>query len=176
MKYRIIADSVALDDDGPGQIMGYALVVAVVRITMGAFFFLSGILKLINQDLFVKALKSYGFASNETINAAAFVVPQVEMLMGTLLALGLWASIVSRAFFVMILALTCASAIALMQGRAVDCGCFPVEGETNPIGLSYFLRNGLLLCSCLWIARKSFRAQSAQQLQTEENHNRGCGK
>ena len=161
MRYIITGDSVVLNDDGPGQRMGYALVVASVRITVGAFFFLSGILKLFNQDLFVKALKSYGFVSNESINVIAFVFPQIEMVMGMLLALGLWTTTVSCIFSVMIVALTGAGAIALMQGRAVDCGCFPIAGETTPIGVSYFLRNGLLLCVCLWIARKALRTQSA---------------
>ena len=125
--------------------------------TVGVVFCASGLLKLVNHSEFVSALSSYGLLADGQVDLAAMVIPHEELIMGMLLAFGVKTKTVSSILFAKLIFFTLLTAIAMLKGRAVDCGCFPVEGAHDAGNIGYFVRNGLLILACLWIALRAKR-------------------
>lgn len=142
-----------------GGVMKWQAFYVALRVIVGLVFCLSGSLKILNQDEFVEALTSYGFFSEEVIDLGSLMVPQVELLLGILYTFGIRTKIVSWVLVTGLVIFTSVGAAALIQGRLVDCGCFPIAGVKEMIGIGYFIKNGTLALSCLLIVL-TFRKRS----------------
>jgi uncharacterized membrane protein YphA (DoxX/SURF4 family) len=125
------------------------------RTILGAIFCAAGILKIVNSDEFVEALAAYGLPPGWGIDLVAIALPQAEILLGGLFTLGVKTKTVSRALVALLAVFTLASAIAMLQGRGGDCGCFPVEEAKERIGVWFFARNVSLIFACLWVGLTS---------------------
>jgi uncharacterized membrane protein YphA (DoxX/SURF4 family) len=123
-----------------------------LRVIVGSTFAVSGILKTAYQDKFVEALRSYQFIPDFGIDLAALALPQIEIVLGLMLAFGIKTRAVSRMILLMLVIFSALGAAAIASGQAIDCGCFPVPGTSEPVGPSLLVRNGLMILSCLWIA------------------------
>ena len=122
-----------------------------LRVIIGATFSLSGFLKTVNHDEFVEALETYGFLSPRLIEAAALIAPYAEIGMGLMLAFGLKTSALSWLLAALLTILSAVGALASLRGNVVDCGCFPIAGRDEVMGAGFFIRNGVLIISCLWV-------------------------
>jgi uncharacterized membrane protein YphA (DoxX/SURF4 family) len=156
MSTRMLAKSV-IKQSGEG--MKWQAFSVVLRVIVGLVFCLSGLLKLLNQDQFVEALNTYGFFSAGVIDLASLTVPHVEVLLGILYTFGIRAKMVSWVLVIGLVIFTSVGAATLIQGRLADCGCFPIAGVKEPIGIGYFIKNGTLALSCL-LTGLTFRKQS----------------
>ena len=134
-----------------GGDMNWRAFTVALRAIVGLVFCLSGSLKLLNQDEFVEALTSYELFSEGVIDLASSTVPTVEVLLGILYTFGIRTKILSWVLVIGLVILTSVGAAALIQGRLVDCGCFPMAGVKEPIGIGYFIKNSTLALSCLLI-------------------------
>jgi uncharacterized membrane protein YphA (DoxX/SURF4 family) len=133
------------------QILSTAL-----RIMIGSIFFLSGLLKLINQEEFAGALKAYSFLPPIALEIAALAIPYLELILGLCFALAIRARLTGGALVALLLLFTLAGAMAWHQGQGADCGCFPLRGVKAEIGPGFFARNLFLILSCIW-ALQMFR-------------------
>jgi uncharacterized membrane protein YphA (DoxX/SURF4 family) len=133
------------------------------RVVIGGFFCASGGMKMMNQSEFVKALNSYSLFSESSVDLLSLTVPQAEIIIGVMFALGIKTRLISWGLAAMIACFTTAASVALINGQAVDCGCFPTAGETEAIGLAYFARNALLIASCLGVGAISQKRNSFNQ-------------
>jgi len=123
-----------------------------LRVIVGSTFTVSGLLKIAYQDEFVDAIKSYQFIPAFVIDLAGLALPHVEIVLGLLLAFGIKTRVVSRMILSLLLMFSAISVIAMLSGRTIDCGCFPVAGTSEPAGPGLLMRNALLILACLWIA------------------------
>lgn len=123
-----------------------------LRVIVGSTFTVSGLLKIAYQDEFVEALKSYQFIPEFGIDLAGLALPHIEIVLGLMLAFGIKTRAVSRIILLMLVIFSALGVIAILSGRAIDCGCFPVPGTSEPVGPGLLVRNGLMILSCLWIA------------------------
>lgn len=130
------------------------------RLIVGVVLFLAGYLKFIEPfDLQFRAVQAYKIITDkQAIELIAISLPVLEMLLGTLLVLGLFTRIsawVSGAIFVIFIA---GIASVWIRGLNIDCGCFGTGGATTAEGRNWrygseILRDiGLLLC-CAWLVR-----------------------
>jgi uncharacterized membrane protein YphA (DoxX/SURF4 family) len=129
-----------------------------LRVIIGWTFCISGLLKIVNRDLFVEALETYGLFSANLIEAASLIVPHVEMVLGLLLSFGIRTAMLSWIFAAQLIVFSGLGAIATLRGNAVDCGCFPVSGAKDVIGIDFFIRNGALFILCLWVGSRFRRS------------------
>lgn len=127
------------------------LLMLIVRLIIGGIFFISGLLKVIHPEEFRKTLSTHRLFSPETIHLISVVLPYVEIAVGLLFALGFRIKVTGRIIICLLILFTIEGWFAFTVGSAVDCGCFPTEGGGEPIGVNFFLRNGLLILSSLWI-------------------------
>jgi uncharacterized membrane protein YphA (DoxX/SURF4 family) len=88
------------------------------------------------------------------------LVPHLEITVGTLFAFGLKTEIAGVLLVIQLIVFSAPGTIAYAQGRAIDCGCFPVPGSVEPIGPGFFVRNVLLILSSIWVIRQLRRREA----------------
>jgi uncharacterized membrane protein len=112
----------------------------------GVTFTVSGILKVLYSDEFATAVATYHFLPPPSGNLIVLLVAWVEVLCGLMLLLGLQTRVVGIILTVLLFAFVSTTALEISRGRIVDCGCFPMPGRSEKVGLTYFLRNISLSC------------------------------
>jgi uncharacterized membrane protein YphA (DoxX/SURF4 family) len=128
------------------------LAAAAIRALIGAVFFTSGLLKMVNNDKFIESLTTYEIFSTEVIELAALTLPHAELICGVLFAFGFQTKVLGAILIGQLIIFSSIALLAFVRGGAVDCGCFPLTGASEPVGGSFFLRNGLLIILCFWTA------------------------
>lgn len=142
------------------QISVKHLLIVIVRLIVGGTFFISGVLKVINPDAFRNTLSTHGLFSTGTIHLISLVLPPIEIVVGLLLALGFRTKVTGRIILVLLILFTIEASFAFALGSIVDCGCFPTEGASEPIGVKFFVRNGLLILFTLWVTEAQSKPSS----------------
>jgi uncharacterized membrane protein YphA (DoxX/SURF4 family) len=127
-----------------------------LQMIVGGIFCLSGLLKITNHEVFLKALSGYDFLPKQLLDAVALVLPHAEVGLGILFIFSVKTRIVGMVLVAMLIIFSAAGALAHLRNGAVDCGCFPVAGTESGFGEAFLIRNGLLIVACLWV---SFRLE-----------------
>ena len=131
------------------------LLPTLARVTIGTIFCVSGGLKIININGFVESLTGYGLLPKSVIAVTALLLPNVELILGLLFVFGMRTRLIAWMLFIQLIAFSSFGFAAYIQGRIVDCGCFPISGVKETIGFSFFLRNAFLSMTCFLIAKAS---------------------
>jgi uncharacterized membrane protein YphA (DoxX/SURF4 family) len=137
-----------------------ALSVTVVRVCIGALFCASGLLKMVYPEQFLKALTTYGISSQLLSDSLSYSMPSIEFCLGMMAILGVKVRIVGCILALLLVLFLAAGGYALVTGNVGDCGCFPLPERDEPLGASFFARNGLLLIGCLWVVLSSGVSES----------------
>ena len=125
------------------------------RITVGSFFFASGVLKIINDTGFREALSTYGMFSSDVINIIGLLLPLIEITVGFLFAFGFKTATLGKLIICMLVVFSFTVTIALGNNQPVDCGCFPVAGGSQAVGFGFFIRNGALILVSIYVVAES---------------------
>lgn len=64
-----------------------------VRIPLGLYFIMAGLLKLNDVNVFIEVVKSYQILSGNAATLAGILIPYLEIGIGGLLILGLWTTL-----------------------------------------------------------------------------------
>lgn len=103
---------------------------AVLRVVIGALFAVSGFLKLCHPyENFLAAVQSYEVVGGLAAQAAARVIPWVELFAGVFFAVGLWTRVSGRVLW----ALNAVFVFVVLQAGLRhlpirECGCFGSSG------------------------------------------------
>jgi uncharacterized membrane protein YphA (DoxX/SURF4 family) len=128
------------------------------RLTVGGFFFVSGVLKIINDTGFREALSTYGMFSSDIINIIGLLLPLIEITVGLLFAFGFKSATLGKLIICMLLVFSFTVTIALGNNQPVDCGCFPVAGGSQAVGFGFFIRNGILILLSIYVVAESSKS------------------
>jgi uncharacterized membrane protein YphA (DoxX/SURF4 family) len=110
------------------HILSAPLLIALLRIALGAVFIVASLDKIQNPEAFSTTIANYRFLPYKCINGVAIVLPWLEVITGTLLVLGVWIRANTVIAGGLLLAFTFAISQALARGLDISCGCF----STNP--------------------------------------------
>jgi uncharacterized membrane protein YphA (DoxX/SURF4 family) len=67
----------------------------LVRVGLGGYFALAGLVKLENITVFVDRVRAFGILPNELATLYGLLLPYAEIAVGTLLILGFWTTVAS---------------------------------------------------------------------------------
>ena len=116
-----------------------------VRLLVGVIFIAASIDKILHPAAFAQMIYNYQILPDAFINVTAIVLPWVELVLGTLLILGLWfpgtvvlANLLLLAFFGSLL-------FNLARGLDIHCGCFSSNTQGNPLTTWYIARDAVFL-------------------------------
>ncbi|SRR5258706_2040833 len=119
--------------------------ILLLRIALGAVFAFAAYSKLRQPWMvFAMSIDSYQMLPEWAVLSVARALPWSELILGVLLAVGIWlrytsvvAAVLLTLFFAMML-------VAYGRGLAIDCGCF---GFGEPLSARTLARDGVLLAA-----------------------------
>jgi uncharacterized membrane protein YphA (DoxX/SURF4 family) len=123
----------------------------VIRITIGALFIYSAAVKIMDNEYFVKSVENYKILSPDFIKVIAFLIPSLELIIGTFILLGIFTKESAALGGLMMIVFIAAIIIALSRGLNIDCGCFGTK-TSSKVGFIKIIENFFILLGFLWLA------------------------
>lgn len=107
------------------------------RIALGGVFIFAGVTKLPNLSTFVWEVEQYHILPSSLATAYGYVLPGLEIALGTLLLLGLLLRLSASVSILVIISFFIAKCLALARGLDIEvCSCF---GPAVPLLVPYSL-------------------------------------
>jgi uncharacterized membrane protein YphA (DoxX/SURF4 family) len=110
------------------RFVSHPLLVSLLRVALGAVFIVASLDKIQNPEAFAANIANYRLLPYTVINAIAIGLPWLELVTGTVLALGVWIRASTIIVWALLFAFSVAIGQALFRGLDISCGCF----STNP--------------------------------------------
>jgi len=109
----------------------------LVRISFGALFIYASLDKLAFPQQFIEIVSNYQILPEFASKIVGFILPLGELILGTLLLVGLYVEVASGGLVVLTIFFTIALIFKAISGNLSDCGCFSLtsNSETNIISL-----------------------------------------
>ena len=128
----------------------------VLRLIVGGTFLYACLDKLLNQELFARAIFNYKFLPDVFINVFAIVIPYIELTASVFLILGIFKRGSSFVIIVLLIVFIISLTQAYARGLDISCGCFSLEtvGQKSDI-LLRIIEDILLLIASILIYKKS---------------------
>jgi uncharacterized membrane protein YphA (DoxX/SURF4 family) len=137
-----------------------------LRLVFGAFFLLSGILKLKDPILFAEAVRNYQLIGDPIAPAMALFVPWIEVIAGIAVMTDRFARGAAFILTGSMVVFTLAIVISWARGLDISCGCFGGDEEMNyPVKVAQNI--GLIVFGFLLWRREERRARVPLADQTE---------
>jgi uncharacterized membrane protein YphA (DoxX/SURF4 family) len=116
-----------------------------VRLLVGVIFIAASIDKIIHPAAFAQVVHNYRILPDALINVTAIVLPWVELVLGSLLLLGLWIPGTVVLANLLFLAFFCVLLFNLARGLNIHCGCFSSSTQGDPMSTWYLIRDAVFL-------------------------------
>jgi uncharacterized membrane protein YphA (DoxX/SURF4 family) len=111
------------------QILQNRWILMAVRVALGALFIYSAWPKIADPPAFAQMLSNYRLLPDALLNAAALVLPWLEMIAGICLVAGIMRRGAALWIAVLLIVFIGALAINIARDVAVDCGCFSMTAS-----------------------------------------------
>jgi uncharacterized membrane protein YphA (DoxX/SURF4 family) len=126
----------------------------LARLALGGVMLAAGLLKVTKPEVSARAVQAYQLLPFDLAAYVGYGLPVVEVVLGTLLLLGLFTRTAAAVSGVLLVAFVIGIASAWARGLSIDCGCFGEGGTVDP-GQTKYLEEivrdvGLLLCAA-WL-------------------------
>ena len=127
------------------------VIILVARLFLGGVFVFASIDKILHPAAFAEAVYNYQVLPDSLINLAAIVLPWLELVLGSLLIIGVWlpgSVIVSN-----LLLLTFIGVLIYNTSRGLDihCGCFSTEPSGDPLSIWTIARDAFFLVPAVYL-------------------------
>jgi uncharacterized membrane protein YphA (DoxX/SURF4 family) len=109
----------------------------LARLILGGVLLAAGGLKIGNLQKSAMSVRAYELLPIDLANFLGYVLPWIEIGMGSLLIVGAVVSIMGLLGALTMLAFVVAIAQAWARGLSIDCGCFGGGGEIDPEETKY---------------------------------------
>lgn len=131
------------------------------RIVLGIVFVYASYDKILHPAAFAKIIYNYRVLPDELINLSAIFLPWLELLIGSLLIIGVW--LPGSVFLSNLLLITFFSVLIYNKSRGLDigCGCFSTSADVPPETNLYLLRDFSFIVIAVYLFIKVFISDSA---------------
>lgn len=123
----------------------------IFRWAVGLIFIYASMDKLLHPSSFAVAVHNYKILPGSFINLVAITLPLLELVCGILLIIGLFPRAAAFILSILLILFFSALSISLYRGIDISCGCFSVSTTADKIGISYMMRDLLVLAMSLHI-------------------------
>jgi len=123
----------------------------IFRWAVGLIFIYASMDKLLHPSAFAVAVHNYKILPGSYINLVAITLPLLELVCGILLIIGLFPRAAAFILSILLIFFFSALSISLYRGIDISCGCFSVSTTADKIGISYMMRDLLVLAMSLQI-------------------------
>jgi len=131
-----------------------------IRVIVGGIFVYASLDKLLNQEMFSKAIYNYKFLPGMFINIMAITIPYLELVAGLFLIFGIFIRGSSLIIIILLVLFIIALGQAYVRGLDIDCACFELKKELENANqksdiLQRIIEDILLLAASIIIFIKS---------------------
>lgn len=123
-------------------------VIRVLTILFGIFYLFSGVIKIVDIDVFLYLIKSYHI---KLFIYLAPVIPVLEIIIGILLILRVWTKNVMLFSIVLLVFFTIIYTYGFFTLNIDECGCFGGIEFLKMSPIVFYLRNGILVLLSIYI-------------------------
>ena len=135
------------------------------RVVLGGVFIYAGLAKIASPREFAVIVTSYQILPEKMAVYAAYILPWIELMLGTLLVVGLGVRKTAVALSFLLFAFVGAVAIRYLQGSGGACGCFSLKVSGSESLLLIIGRDiGLLLCGAYLFLCHGQRASRQEKI------------
>ena len=132
------------------------IVLLVIRFLLAAILIFSGLLKLPDLKGFFVIVVQYNLVKGRLAKFLAYSLPFVEIIVGILLILKLFLSIVSFIALLLIVTATAGVVYAYLKNNRLDnCGCYGTKINV-PINTKKIIQNIILIAISLYLFLSTF--------------------
>jgi uncharacterized membrane protein YphA (DoxX/SURF4 family) len=136
-------------------------IMLAARLILGGVFVFASVDKILHPAAFAEAVYNYQILPDNLINLTAIVLPWLELVLGSLLIIGVWMPgtvIISN-----LLLLTFIGVLVYNTSRGLDihCGCFSTEPSEDPLSNWTIARDALFLVPAAYLLFVNRIPQSA---------------
>jgi uncharacterized membrane protein YphA (DoxX/SURF4 family) len=128
----------------------------VLRLGLAAVALAAGLSKIGDLPASVRAVRAYELLPETLAALVGNGLPMVEIIIGVLLAVGLFTRATAATFGLLMLAFIAGLISAWTRGLAIDCGCFGGGGPVEPDQTTYLwdlLRDLVFLAGAAFVVR-----------------------
>ena len=130
---------------------GNAYASVIFRWAVGLIFIYASADKLFHTSAFAVAVYNYKILPGGLINLVAITLPWLELVCAILLIIGLFPRAAALILSGLLVVFFFALSLSFYRGIDISCGCFTVSTTADKIGLSYMLRDLLVLAMSVQI-------------------------
>jgi len=127
-----------------------------VRLVLGVVFIVAGLDKILHPLAFAKSIDNYQILPVTLLNLAAIILPWIELVLGSILAAGVWLPGAVVLVNLLLAAFLAALIFNVARGLNVDCGCFTQSKTENPATSWYIVRDTFFLLMGGYLAYRTF--------------------
>jgi uncharacterized membrane protein YphA (DoxX/SURF4 family) len=127
------------------------VIILAARLILGGVFVFASIDKILHPTAFAEAVYNYQILPDNLINLAAIVLPWLELVLGSLLIIGVW--IPGSVLVSNLLLLTFIGVLIYNTSRGLDihCGCFSTEPSEDPLSIWTIARDAFFLVPAVYL-------------------------
>ena len=146
--------------------MKMRVLLVAARVVVGMIFVLAALPKIVQPHEFAVAVFRYRLLPDQFVNAAAILMPWVELTAGLCLLLSpspAWRAAGALIILALLAVFTAAIAVDLHRGLDIACGCFSLDPRTGRIGMLSLARNTILAAATAAVLVDALRADSPRR-------------
>ena len=131
------------------------------RIILGIVFIYASYDKILHPAAFAKVIYNYQILPDELVNLSAIFLPWLELIIGTLLIIGVW--LPGSVFIgnILLIIFFCALMYNRARGLDISCGCFSTSTDAASQSNIYLLRDFSFIVIAVYLFIKVFISDSA---------------
>ena len=148
------------------------VIILAARLILGGVFVFASIDKILHPAAFAEAVYNYQILPDNLINLTAIVLPWLELVLGSLLIIGVWLPGSILICNLLLLTFIAVLIYNLARGLDIHCGCFSTEPSQDPLSIWTIVRDAVFLVPAVYLLlanRMPAMAFEQHDMQNERN-------
>jgi len=133
-------------------------IILLLRWLVAVIFIFAGITKILNPEIFARAIDNYRILPYLLVTLLAIILPWLEIFCGMFLIIGRWQKGAALTLLILTFMFLIAIGSSIIRGLDISCGCFSNSIEGTKIGYTRLIEDMVLFCAILLI---NFRQSKA---------------
>ncbi len=130
---------------------GSKVIILAARLILGGVFVFASIDKILHPAAFAEAVYNYQILPDSLINLTAIVLPWLELVLGSLLIIGVWMPGSVLASNLLLLTFIGVLIYNTSRGLDIHCGCFSTEPSEDPLSIWTIARDAVFLVPAVYL-------------------------
>jgi uncharacterized membrane protein YphA (DoxX/SURF4 family) len=130
---------------------GSKVIILAARLILGGVFVFGSIDKIFHPAAFAESVYNYQILPDSLINLTAIFLPWMELVLGSLLIIGIWMPGTVLVSNLLLLTFIGVLIYNISRGLDIHCGCFSTEPSEDPLSIWTIARDVVFLVPAVYL-------------------------